>query len=261
LAASRSGAGTTLVSGPQPIAEASVAVLPFLSLSSDPENEYFSDGMTDEIINALAQIPGLRVPARTSSFMFKGKSVDAREIGERLKVRTLLEGSLRKAGNRIRMTVQLINASNGYHLWSHTYERTLDDVFVMQDELTRAIVTELTTRVMGTPSDPLVRPATAVPEAYALYLQGCYFLNKRTAEGFVAGIEHFKKAIELDPDYAAAYANLAYCLAMAGFDTFGAMAPQEAMAQAEAAVSKALELDPALAEAHGAQAIVAALFH
>ncbi|HEX3233438.1 MAG TPA: protein kinase [Gemmatimonadales bacterium] len=261
VAGGRSGGGITLVPGPQTTAEASVAVLPFLSLSSDPENEYFSDGMTDEIINALAQIPGLRVTARTSSFMFKGKSVDAREIGERLKVRTLLEGSLRKAGNRIRMSVQLINASSGYHLWSHTYERTLDDVFVMQDELTRAIVTELTARVVGTPSDLLVRPATAVPEAYALYLQGCYFLNKRTAEGFVAAIEHFQQAIERDPEYAAAYANLAYCLAMAGFDTFGVMSPLEAMPQAQAAVSKALELDPALAEAHGAQAIVAALFH
>ena len=261
-AAGRGSTGAaSLVSGPQPIAEASVAVLPFLNLSSDPENEYFSDGMTDEIINALAQIPGLRVPARTSSFVFKGKNVDAREIGERLKVRTLLEGSLRKAGDRVRMTVQLINASDGYHLWSHTYERTVADVFVMQDELTRAIVGELTSRVIGTTSDPVVRAATAVPEAYALYLQGCYFLNKRTVEGFVAGIEHLRKAIEWDPQYAAAYANLAYCFAMAGFDTFGAMSPQEAMPQAQAAASKALELDPMLPEAHGAQAVIAALFH
>jgi serine/threonine-protein kinase len=252
---------TAFVPGPQPIAEASVAVLPFLSLSSDPENEYFSDGMTDEIINALAQIPGLRVPARTSSFVFKGKNVDAREIGERLKVRTLLEGSLRKAGDRIRMTVQLINASDGYHLWSHTYERTVADVFVMQDELTRAIVGELTARVIGTASDPVVRAATADPEAYALYLQGCYFLNKRTAEGFVAGIEHFRKTTERDPGFASAHANLAYCLAMAGFDTFGALSPLEAMPQAQAAVSKALELDPMLPEAHGAQAVIAALFH
>jgi serine/threonine protein kinase/tetratricopeptide (TPR) repeat protein len=252
---------TGFVSGPQPIAEASVAVLPFLSLSSDPENEYFSDGMTDEIINALAQIPGLRVPARTSSFVFKGKNVDAREIGERLKVRTLLEGSLRKAGDRIRMTVQLINASDGYHLWSQTYERTIADVFVMQDELTRAIVGELTARVIGTKGDPVVRAATADPEAYALYLRGCYFLNKRTAEGFVAGIEHFRKTTERDPGFAAAYANLAYCLAMAGFDTFGAMSPLEAMPQAQAAASKALELDPMLPEAHGAQAVIAALFH
>jgi serine/threonine protein kinase/tetratricopeptide (TPR) repeat protein len=260
-AAGRGSTGTPLVSRSQPIAEASVAVLPFLNLSSDPENEYFSDGMTDEIINALAQIPGLRVPARTSSFVFKGKNVDAREIGERLKVRTLLEGSLRKAGDRIRMTVQLINASDGYHLWSHTYERTVADVFVMQDELTRAIVAELTSRVIGTTSAPVVRAATAVPEAYALYLQGCYFLNKRTAESFVAGIEHFRKATEWDPRYAAAYANMAYCFAMAGFDTFGAMSPQEAMPQAQVAASKALELDPMLPEAHGAQAVIAALFH
>jgi tetratricopeptide (TPR) repeat protein len=134
-------------------------------------------------------------------------------------------------------------------------------VFVMQDELTRAIVSELTTRVIGTASTPVVRAATAVPEAYALYLQGCYFLNKRTAEGFVAGIEHFRRATERDPDYAAAYAHLAYCFAMAGFDTFGAMSPQEAMPKAQAAASKALKLDPTLPEAHGAQAVITALFH
>jgi tetratricopeptide (TPR) repeat protein len=130
----------------------------------------------------------------------------------------------------------------------------------MQDELTRAIVTELTARVIGG-THPVVRAATADPEAYTLYLQGCYFLNKRTAEGFVAGIEHFRKATERDPQYAAAYANLAYCLAMAGFDTFGAMSPQETMPRAQAAASKALELDPMLPEAHGSQAVIAALYH
>ena len=253
-------AGPALVSGPQPSAEASVAVLPFLNLSSDPENEYFSDGMTDEIINALAQIPGLRVPARTSCFMFKGKSVDAREIGERLKVRTLLEGSLRKAGDRIRLTVQLINASDGYHLWSHTYERTLADVFALQDELTRAIVSELTSRVVRAASDPLVPVASAVPEAYTLYLQGCYFRNKQTAEGFQAAVNCFRRATECDPGYAMGHAQMAYCQALLTFDSFGTMPPREAMPGAKAAVSRALELDPLLPDAHVARAVIAALY-
>jgi serine/threonine protein kinase/tetratricopeptide (TPR) repeat protein len=255
-----SGWGGAVTSGRQPTAEASVAVLPFLNLSADPENEYFSDGMTDEIINALAQIPGLRVPARTSSFAFKGKNVDAREIGERLRVRTLLEGSVRKAGDRIRLTVQLISASDGYHLWSHTYERTLADVFALQDELTRAIVRELTSRVVGTPSNPVVRAASEVPEAYTLYLQGCYFLEKRTGESFLTAIDYFRRATERDPSYALAYAQLGYCYAMAGFDHVGAMMPLEALANAQPAVSKALELDPELADAHGSRAIIAALY-
>ncbi len=247
------------ISGSQPTADASVAVLPFVNLSSDPENEYFSDGMTDEIINALAQLPGLRVPARSSCFVFKGKNVEAREIGERLKVRTMVTGSVRKAGDRIRMYVQLINAPDGYHLWSHTYEGSLADVFALQDEVTRAIVGELTSRMLPT-TDPVVSVATQVPEAYELYLQGCYFINKRTAEGFSTAIHHFGRATECDPGYAQAYAQMAYCYAMAGLDSFGAMAPLEAMPKAKAAVSKALELNPELPEAHGAQAIIAALY-
>ena len=131
--------------------------------------------------------------------MFKGKNVDARQIGERLKVRTLLEGSLRKAGDRIRMSVQLINASDGYQLWSHTYERTLADVFALQDELTRAIVCELTSRVVVSTSEPVVRVATDLPEAYELYLQGCYFRNKQTTEGFSAAIDHFRRRDRTGP--------------------------------------------------------------
>ena len=254
------GLGEAFVSGRRPTGEASIAVLPFVNLSQDPENEYFSDGMTDEIINALVQIPGLRVPARTSCFMFKGKNVNAREIGERLKVRTLLEGSVRRAGDRIRMSVQLIDAPEGYHLWSHTYDRTLADVFALQDELTRAIVSELTTRVGGVAAEPVVRVPSQVPEAYTLYLQGCYYLNKRTAESFITAIDYFRRATECDPACALAYAQMAYCYAMAAFDHFGAMRPLEAVPGALAAVSAALALDPQLPEAHGARAIIAALY-
>ena len=249
-----------VASGPQAAAETSVAVLPFVNLSSDPENEYFSDGMTDEVINALARVPGLRVPARTSCFMFKGKNVDVRQIGERLNVRTLLEGSLRKAGDRIRLTVQLINVSDGYQLWSRTYERTLADVFALQDDLTRAIVSELTSRVVLTPSTPVVRVASEVTEAYTLYLQGCWFRSKQTSEGFRTAVDYFSRATECDPTYAMSYAQLAYCHAILGFDTLGTVPPREAMPRAQAAVSRALELDPLLPEAHGARAVIATVY-
>jgi len=255
-----SGWSAAFSAASQPTTEASVAVLPFVNLSSDPEDEYFSDGMTNEIIDALAQIPGLRVPARTSSFMFKGKQVEVRDIGERLKVRTVLEGSIRKAGDRIRMSVQLINAPDGHHLWSHTYDRTLADVFALQDELTRAVAGELTSRAVGTAGNPVVRVASAVPEAYTLYLQGCYFLNKRTTEGFSTAIDYFQRATERDHQCAAAYAQTAYCYAMIGSETSDAKAPLGSMAKAKTCVSRALELNPQLPEAHGAQAIIAALY-
>ena len=192
--------------------------------------------------------------------MFKGKNVDARQIGERLKVSTLLEGSLRKAGDRIRLTVQLINASDGYHLWSHTYERTLADVFALQDELTRAIVSELTSRMAETLSAPVGRVASEVTEAYMLYLQGCYFRSKQTSEGFETAVDYYRRATECDPQYAMSYAQMAYCHALLGFDTYGTVSPLEAMPRAQAAVTRALELDPLLAEAHGARAVIAMLY-
>ena len=135
-------------------------MLPFVNLSADPGAEYFSDGMTEEIINALSQVRGLRVAARSSSFSFKGKEVDARAVGEQLRVRTLLEGSIRKTGNRVRLTAQLISAQDGYNLWSQTFERTLADVFAVQDELARAIAGNLTQRVAAISSGPLVQPPT-----------------------------------------------------------------------------------------------------
>src|SRR5262245_6676816 len=167
--AGQSATRTTSVSH-EAAPEASIAVLPFANLSSDPDTEYFSDGMTEEIINALAQVPTLRVAARTSAFAFKGQSVDAREIGEKLRVRTLLEGSVRKAGDQVRVTAQLINAADGYHLWSQNYDRKLADVFAVQDELARAISSNLTRTVVTPPQ--LVQTQTRQPEAYNLYLRG-----------------------------------------------------------------------------------------
>lgn len=237
---------------------ASVAVLPFLNLSPERENEYFSDGMAEELTNALARVPGLQVASRTSCFAFKGKNTDAREIAERLKVRSLVEGSVRKVGNRIRIMVQLVNAADGYHLWSATYDRTLPDVFALQEEITQAIVHALPLRASG--GFRLVKPGTVVLDAYPLYLRGRYFALKRTVEGLLAGIEYFEQAVERDPEYALAHAGLGECWALLGFGEFGDLAPREAMPRAAAAVRRALELDPRLAEGHNWRGVIAFLY-
>ncbi|MBA3760337.1 MAG: tetratricopeptide repeat protein, partial [Gemmatimonadales bacterium] len=239
---------------------ASVAVLPFVNLGPEQENEFFSDGMTDEVTNVLSQIPGLRVAARSSAFACRGKQMDARQIGERLGVSTLLEGSVRKVGNRIRLTAQLIDAADGYHLWSQTYDRTLDDVFVLQEELARAIVRALPLPTAGARPEPVIRPPTGVLEAYTLYLRGLYFARKRTVEGFRIAIEYFEQVTEKDPNYALAYAGLAQCYALLGFDEWGVLPARSAMPRAKAAAERALELDPTLAEAHCWRAVLALIF-
>ncbi len=248
------------VSGAHRLADASIAVLPFANLSPDPEAEYFSDGMTDEIIAALSQVRGLRVTARTSSFMFKGRNVDVREIGEQLRVRTLLEGSVRKAGNRIRLTAQLVSVADGYHLWSQTYERTLADVFAVQDELARAIAATLTQKVAGTSSGRLVQPATGNVDAYTLYLQGRHAWALASLEGFQAAVDRFEQAVAVDPDYALAHAWLAYGYAMLGFDEFGLKPPLEMRPKVRAAANRAIELDDSLGDAHFARALLAGLY-
>jgi TolB-like protein len=238
--------------------EASIAVLPFANLSADPDTEYFSDGMTEEIINALSQVPTLRVAARSSAFAFKGKSVDAREIGERLRVRTLLEGSVRKAGDQVRVTAQLVNAADGYHLWSQSYDRKLADVFAVQDELARAISSNLT-RTVTTPPQ-LVGPKTRKPEAYNLYLRGRHAWAQARPQGFAQALTFFQQALELDPDYAHAHAWLGYAYAMLGFEEFGVLAPEQAIPPARAAALRAVELDDTLPDAHLTRGIVATLY-
>jgi eukaryotic-like serine/threonine-protein kinase len=238
----------------------SIAVLPFVNLSPDKENEYFSDGMADDLTTALMRVPGLRVASRSSAFAFKGKDVGARAIGRRLNVGTLVEGSVRKVGTRIRLTAQLVDAADGYQRWSETYDRTLEDVFAVQDELARAIAGTLANELVGSASGPLVKPSTESIEAYTLYLRGRHAANRRTVEGLRAGIEYFDQAIARDPTYAAAHAERAACWALRGFEEFMDLPPHEAMPQAKAAASRALEIDPTLAEAHGWLAVVATLY-
>ncbi len=223
----------------------SIAVLPLANRSADPENEYFSDGMTEEIINVLGKVPGIQVASRTSSFAFKGKDVDVREIGEKLGVGTVLEGSVRKVGNRIRITTQLTDVFNGYNLWSETYDRQLEDVFAIQDEISRAIVEALKLQ-LGGETGALVVPATENLEAYNLYLKGRFFYNKFTDADLRKGIELFQHALEQDAGYARAHAGIADCWAMLADDW---MVPDEAYPRSKAAATRALDLEPSLAEA------------
>ncbi|MEP7325460.1 MAG: protein kinase [Gemmatimonadota bacterium] len=231
-----------------PTSKPSIAVLPFVNLSADPENEYFSDGMAEEIINALSQVAGLRVASRTSAFAFKGKGVDIPRIGQALNVTNVLEGSVRKAGNRIRVTAQLIRVNQDDHLWSEKYDRELQDVFEVQDQIAQSIVQVLRVKLMGTGETALVVPATENVQAYELYLKGRFFWNKRNEAGLRRGIELFTEAIRMDPNYALAHVGLADSYNILGF--YDLIPPHEAFSRARASALAALALDPDMAEAH-----------
>lgn len=223
-----------------------IAVLPFTNMSEDKEDEYFSDGLTEEVINALTKIPGLRVTARTSSFAFRGKEQDIREIGARLAVDKILEGSVRRAGNRIRVTAQLINVSDACHLWSERYEREITDVFAIQDEISQVIVDKL--RVgLGQERRASRRPTENL-EAYNLYLQGRYHLSKWTPEGFAKAKQCLEQAVARDPDFALAYDALSEFYWFLGF--FGLIPPKEAFSVGIWAALRALEIDDTMAETH-----------
>jgi serine/threonine protein kinase len=239
----------------------SIAVLPFLNLSSDKENEYFSDGLAEEIINALTRLPNLRVTARTSAFVFRGAQEDVRKIGDTLNVSSVLEGSVRKAGNRVRISVQLIGVAEGNNLWSERYDREMTDVFEIQDEISQAIVAKLKVQLAGETADagtPIVKRYTENLEAYDLYLRGRYELYKMTREGLDASKHLFDEGIRLDPVYALAYDGLAYCWYSEGF--LGFVAPKEAMPKAKASVRRAIELDESVAEAHATLGVIHALY-
>ncbi len=228
----------------------SIAVLPFVNMSADPENEYFSDGLAEDLINALSKIKDFRVAARTSTFSFKGEKVDIREIGRKLKVETVLEGSVRKAGSRLRITAQLVNVRDGYHLWSDQYDRVDADVFDIQDEITMAIVGALKVKLLAGDNQAVTKRYTQNIEAYNLYLKGRYYWNKMTIDTYRKAIEQFQQAIELDPAYALAYTGLADSYTGLGDAGLSAIPPKEAFSKANVAVKRALEIDDALAEAH-----------
>jgi len=231
----------------------SIAVLPFANMSADPDNEYFTDGITEDVINALSQVKDLQVASRTSSFAFKHKDQDIREIGRQLNVGTVLEGSVRRHADRLRVTAQLIDVSSGYHLWSEQYEREMADVFAIQDEISCAIVETLKGTLISRGSENLVRSYTDNMEAYSLYLRGRYFWNQRGA-GLEKASQYFREAIDEDPEYAPAHSALADTYALFGW--YRAMAPSEAFPIAMDEARKALELDDRLAEAHRSLAFV-----
>jgi len=232
--------------GAAPAPPPSVAVLPFLNLGCDKEDQYFADGLADEVITALSGLPGLRVTARTSSFAFRDKQRDVREVGRRLNARAVLEGSVRRSGSRVRVTAQLVETSEGYHLWSERFDRELTDVFAIQDDITRAIVHAL--RVRLTHAVPRVGPPTANPEAYHLWLKGRYHTVRQTPNEILRSRELFEQAIALDPGFARAHIGLAESWwegAVLGLDR-----PREAVAIGRQSVLKALEIDGSLGEAH-----------
>lgn len=230
----------------------SIAVLPFTNMSADPENEYFTDGIAEEIINALTKIRALDVASRTSAFAFKGSKEDITEIGRKLKVRTVLEGSVRKAGNRLRVTAQLIDVATGYHLWSERYDRELADVFAIQDEIATAIVNALKVVLSDKEEAAIKKIPTHSVRAYEYYLRGRQLFHQRRPETLDAAEDMYRRAIALDPNYALAYAGLADCSAFRYSYHGGG---EEALAQADAASRRALDLDPDSAEAHASRGL------
>jgi serine/threonine protein kinase len=232
----------------------SIAVLPFADMSQEKDQDYFCEGIAEELITALAHVEGLRVAARTSAFQFKGRADDVRRIGQQLGVETVLEGSVRKAGSRLRVTAQLVSTADGYHLWSERYDREMEDVFAIQDEIAATIVQTLKIRLVGEGAIPRVRRSTEDPEAYRLYLQGRYWWNKRHEVGLRKGLDFFDQAIAKDPSYALAYAGVADSYSTIGF--YGFQPPKTAFAKAKQAAERALALDESLAEAHTAVGLV-----
>ncbi len=230
-----------------------LAVLPFVNMSADPENEYFSDGITEELLNALTKVEGLQVTSRTSAFAFKGKQDDIRDIAVKLNVDKILEGSVRKAGSRVRITAQLINAVDGYHIWSENYDRDLTDIFEVQDEISHIISNKLRENLAPAKKmEQLVRAPTQNIEAYTLYLQGLHFWNKVTPDDVRKAIQCWEKAINLEPEYAQAYAMIAHAYTYLG--ARGQLMPKIAFEYVKKYSDKALRIDDTIAESHLAKA-------
>ena len=234
----------------------SIAVLPFASLSADPEGEFFADGIAEEIINALSKIKALKVSSRTSSFTFKGKNEDIREIGRRLQVGTVLEGSVRKAGKRLRLTAQLVNASDNSQLWAERYDRELEDVFAIQDEISQSIVAALRVVLSEDEKKAIEQVKTTNVEAYEFYLRGRQYFHQHRRKSLEFALQMFERAIEIDPGYALAHAGIADCCSFL-YQYFN---PTQALLdKADTATMRALDLAPELAEAHASRGLAVSL--
>ncbi|MDQ3682199.1 MAG: adenylate/guanylate cyclase domain-containing protein [Bacteroidota bacterium] len=237
---------TNDLSGPvKGIPEKSIAVLPFVNMSNDPEQDYFGDGIAEEILNSLVHLKELKVAGRTSSFQFKAKNTNLSEIGEKLGVRTIMEGSVRKQGNRLRVTAQLINVEDGYHLWSERYDRDMDDIFSVQDEIALAITEKLKVTLLEKDRKIITKTYTQNSAAYDLYLKGRFTINRR-GRFILSGMQYFQEAISIDPGFAPAYAGYADSCALAAFYNF--FPAKEIMPKAKQAADHAIQIDNSLCE-------------
>ena len=255
----REATGPAVVAAPAPpappaVPRKSIAVLPFVNMSADKDNEYFSDGIAEEILNALAKVDGLKVAGRTSSFQYKGRNENLQAIGAALGVAHVLEGSVRKQGDKVRITAQLIQASDGYHLWSETYDGDLDDVFELQERIARSITDSLKVVLDDKQSRRLVDTGTANTQAYSLYLQASAIFNRREGKRIPEAIDLLEQATRLDPTYARAWSRLAALHAIS--NNYRTIPVEQVVASVEAAAAKASGLDPSLGEPHAALGLI-----
>ncbi|MEP6616067.1 MAG: adenylate/guanylate cyclase domain-containing protein [Ginsengibacter sp.] len=239
------------------IPKKSVAVLPFVNMSNDPEQEYFSDGISEEILNSLSHVNDLKVAGRTSAFQFKGTNMDLRQLGQKLGVHTVLEGSVRKQGNRLRITVQLINVEDGFHLWSEKYDREMDDIFAIQDEIALAVTEKLKITLLETERAIITTTSTENKEAYDYYLKGKFYWNRR-GTGLKKGLEYFLKATGIDPDFSLAYAGIADTYALFAF--YSILPPHQVIPRAREAAKKAIQLNPVRIEPYSVLAFITTFY-
>lgn len=232
----------------------SIAVLPFVNMSADPENEYLCDGLAEELLNALSRIDDLKVAARTSAFSFKGTKTSINSIGQLLGVRTILEGSVKRSRDRVRITVKLINASDGYQIWSERFDRELNDIFAIEDEITLAVVESLKLKVFGEKREALIKRYTQNAEAYQLYLMGRFQFNKFNEEGCTKAIDYFEQTLALEKDYAPAYAGIAEACGIQWY--VSTYTNPELVEREREAVARAIELAPGLAESYRSRALL-----
>ncbi len=229
-------------------------MLPLQNISSDPKDEYFADGLTEELISTMSKVHELSVISRTSAMQYKTKSTPIPEIGRELKAGTILEGSVRKAGNRVRISIQMIDAMHDKHLWAESYDRELQDIFAIQSDIAERVAEALRIQLLSAEKKDIERRATENTEAYTLYLEGRHYWNERTREGNDNAVKYFEKAVKLDPKYALAYAGLADCYIIYG--DYDWMEPKEAFPKAKGYISKAIEIDPRVAEPHASLGVL-----